>query len=103
MMTASVSPSPVMFKCIKNTSNNGSIRHCEFEPGSAELKAFPFTDIMTDANLSITGQETLGIPVEELDEIEKAAAESFQATRQTQHAAKGIEGHKKFVSKSVSH
>ena len=51
------------------------------------MKEFRFTDVMTHASQSITGEGTLAIPVEELDEIEKAAADLLQQITRPQRAA----------------
>ena len=82
----------------KNVSNDDNIRCCEFEPASVELKAFPFTDVMTHANLSTQHSSAR-------TEWNREGC-SWIASGNTANTAcrlKGIKGHKKFLSKSVSH
>lgn len=71
------------FHVYSGVTRDGSVVHGKYKPSLSDIHEFPFSDIISHTNMSITEEGILTIPEEELTEIESTAATRLQQTRVT--------------------
>lgn len=82
------------FHVYGEVTRDGSVVRGAYESSSSALQQFPFSDIITHTNMSVTEDGTLTITEEELTEIESTTATRLQSrptrVRRTRTAADRI-------------
>ena len=66
------------FHVYSEVTRDGSVVRGKYKPSLSDIHEFPFSDIISHTNMSITEEGILTIPEEELTEIESTAAIRLQ-------------------------